>query len=135
MTASSYVFDSWALPAFLEDKPAARSVEKLIDQTRDADTALMVTTVNLGEVWYSMARARSAADADLAVEQIGRLEFEFVPADWELSFNAALLKSKGKVAYADCFAAVLAKLRKAAVVTGDLEFKQFEGQVKIHWLK
>jgi uncharacterized protein len=135
MAASSYVFDSWALLAFLEDEPAARRVEELIAQTRDADNALMVTTVNLGEVWYSMARARSPADADLAVDQIGRLGFVFVPANWELAYHAALLKSKGKVAYADCFAAALAKLRNVAVVTGDPEFKQFEGQVKIHWLK
>jgi predicted nucleic acid-binding protein len=133
--AGSYVFDSWALLAFLEDEPSAPRVEALIVQTKDADTALMVTTVNLGEVWYSMARARSAADADLAVEQIGHLGFEFVPADWELTYHAAVLKSKGRAAYADCFAAALAKLRKAAVVTGDPEFKQFEGQVKIHWLK
>jgi len=37
-------------------------------------------------------------------------------------------------AYAGCFALALAKLRKAELVTGDQEFKAFEGEVKILWL-
>ena len=36
--------------------------------------------------------------------------------------------------YADYFAAALAKLRKAELVTGDKEFKQVEGEVKILWI-
>jgi predicted nucleic acid-binding protein len=36
--------------------------------------------------------------------------------------------------YADCFAAALAKLRKAELVTGDKEFRQIEDEVKIQWL-
>jgi predicted nucleic acid-binding protein len=45
-----------------------------------------------------------------------------------------VFKTKGKIAYADCFAAALAKDRKAELVTGDNELKQVEGEVKILWL-
>jgi predicted nucleic acid-binding protein len=38
------------------------------------------------------------------------------------------------MSYADCFAAALAKERKAEVVTGDPEFKQIEPEVKVHWI-
>jgi len=38
------------------------------------------------------------------------------------------------VSYADCFAAALAKDRKAELVTGDREFKQVEGEGSIRWL-
>jgi predicted nucleic acid-binding protein len=38
------------------------------------------------------------------------------------------------MSYADCFAAALAKLRKAELVTGDEEFKQVEGEIKIRWI-
>ena len=34
-----------------------------------------------------------------------------------------------------CFAAALAKIRKAELVTGDPEFKQVEDEIKIGWLK
>jgi predicted nucleic acid-binding protein len=38
------------------------------------------------------------------------------------------------MSYADCFAAALAKLKKAELVTGDKEFRQVEGELKILWL-
>jgi len=38
------------------------------------------------------------------------------------------------MSYADCFAAALAKDRKAHVVTGDPEFKQVEQEVQVLWV-
>jgi predicted nucleic acid-binding protein len=39
------------------------------------------------------------------------------------------------MSYADCFAAALAKTRKAELVTGDREFKQVENDVRVRWLE
>jgi predicted nucleic acid-binding protein len=47
---------------------------------------------------------------------------------------AAILKAHKKMSYADCFAAALAKLKKAELVTGDKEFKEVEKEVKILWI-
>jgi ribonuclease VapC len=128
------VFDSWALLAFLQDEPAAEQVEELIVEAQAAESELLVTTVNLGEVWYGLARARSDSEADKGVSEISGLGFQVVDVSWNLTRQAAVFKAKGKVAYADCFAAALAKLRKVEVVTGDPEFKAFESEVKVHWL-
>jgi len=38
------------------------------------------------------------------------------------------------MSYADCFAAALAKLHKAELVTGDKDFKQVESEIKILWI-
>jgi uncharacterized protein with PIN domain len=38
------------------------------------------------------------------------------------------------MSYGDCFAAALAKLRKAELVTGDEEFGQIEKEIKILWI-
>jgi predicted nucleic acid-binding protein len=38
------------------------------------------------------------------------------------------------MAYADCFAAALARLRNAELVTGDPEFKEVESKLKVAWL-
>jgi predicted nucleic acid-binding protein len=38
------------------------------------------------------------------------------------------------MSFADCFAAALAKQKKALLLTGDPEFKQVETQVTIDWL-
>jgi predicted nucleic acid-binding protein len=39
------------------------------------------------------------------------------------------------MAYADCFAAALARIRNCELLTGDPEFKALEKEIKIAWLK
>ena len=63
------------------------------------------------------------------------IRIEIVRADLGLARQAALFKSGKKISYADCFAAALAKLRKAELVTGDQDFRQVEGEVKILWIE
>jgi len=53
----------------------------------------------------------------------------------DLTRQAAELKSKHRMSYAGCFAAALARQRKAELVTGDRDFRQVEGEVKILWLE
>ena len=120
--------------AFLQDEPAAARVEDVMAEAHAARVPLLITAPNAGEVWYSMARARSDRHADRAVGMIRRLRFEIVGVDWELAHVAARFKARHGIAYADCFAAALARLRNAELVTGDPEFRQLAHQVKILWL-
>jgi predicted nucleic acid-binding protein len=60
---------------------------------------------------------------------------EIVDADWQLTRQAALFKTNGNISYGDCFAAALAKAKKAELVTGDEEFRSLEDKIKIQWLK
>jgi predicted nucleic acid-binding protein len=66
------------------------------------------------------------------------MQIEIVPVDardLELVRQAAIFKATRKMSYADCFAAALAKIRNAELVTGDREFKVVEGELKrIRWL-
>lgn len=134
MTKLAHVYDSWALMAFLENEPSADMVEQLIAEAQESNSKLLITTVNLGEIWYSTARVKSEAIADEKITEIRNLGFESVDADWELARRAAAFKAKYRLAYADCFAAALAKVRKLPLVTGDPEFKQLKKEVEIHWV-
>ena len=60
---------------------------------------------------------------------------EIVPADADLTKQAAIYKATKKMSYADCFGAALAKIKNAEFVTGDPEFKVVEKEIKINWLK
>jgi predicted nucleic acid-binding protein len=62
------------------------------------------------------------------------LGIKVVDADWRLAREAARLKAKRKIALGDSFAAALANLRGAEVVTGDPEFKQLEDEVRVLWV-
>jgi predicted nucleic acid-binding protein len=129
------VLDSFALLAFLQDEPGAQMIEDFILQAKDGKVELVMCVVNLGEVWYSISRTKSAEIAERVVQQVQGMPIEIVDADWTLTRQAAIYKSKGNISYADCYVAALAKLRKAEVVTGDTEFEILKDDVKIVWIK
>lgn len=131
---TSKVLDSFALIAYFEDEPGAAEVETLLLHAEKADTQLLMSVVNLGEVWYNIARAYSAEMAEEKLREIRGMAIEIVDANWDLTREAAKLKAKAKLAHADCFAAALAKKNNTELITGDPEFKQLSGQLKIHWL-
>lgn len=135
MPRRAKVFDSWALMAFLTYEPAADKVEEIINEAHATETPLYVSVVNLGEVWYSLVRSRSEADADRGVQELVGLRILPEPVDWQLTRQAAIFKSKYRMSYADCFAAALAKEKKADLVTGDTEFSQLQDEMRIHWLE
>ena len=128
------VLDSWATIAYLEDEPSAERVADIIADAHEEEIPLLMSVVNAGEVWYIIARESSVPDADASINQLRDLGIEFVDADWNLAKDAGYFKSKNKMSFADCFAAALAKQRKAHLATGDPEFKQVENEIAINWL-
>src|SRR5215208_451500 len=128
------VLDSYALMAFFEDEPGADIVRSLIFKAEEGTVNLLISVVNLGEVWYSIARSNSPEIADQYVYEINSMAIEVVDADWTLTRQAAAFKVNGNITYGDCFAAALAKSHKAELVTGDKEFKILDGEIKISWI-
>ena len=128
------VFDSWAVLAYLGAEASSREVADLIAGAHENRVPMIMSTINAGEVWYILAREISEPEADKAVADLTRLGVELIDANWPLTRIAGGFKARHRMSYADCFAAALAKDRKADLVTGDKEFKQVEGDVSIHWL-
>ena len=129
------VLDSWSIIAYLEDEPAGVKVADLMAEAHESGIPLKMTVVNVGEVWYILARGTSESEADRSIAELLELGIEFVEVDWKLAHSAARFKANHKMSFADGFAAALAlQDRGAALVTGDKEFKQVEDQVKIMWL-
>ena len=128
------VFDSWAVLAYLGDEASSQEVAELIAGAHENRIPMVISSVNAGEVWYILAREISESEADKAVADLVRLGIELIDTNWPLTRIAGGFKARHRMSYADCFAAALAKDRKADLVTGDKEFKQIEGEVGIHWL-
>jgi predicted nucleic acid-binding protein len=128
------VFDSWAVIAYLEGEPSAKRIANHVADAHEQNIPLFISVVNAGEVWYIIARVVSVSDADRSITELRHLGIEFVDADWTLAHEAGGFKSKYKMSFADCFAAALAKQKKALLLTGDPEFKQIETLITIDWL-
>lgn len=131
---SAKVLDAYAVMAFFENEPGADAVRELLSQGAADKTRLLMSVVNLGEVWYSIAREYSRQKADACVREMEAMPIELIDADWEQSYQAAKFKVSGPLSYGDCFAAALAKTKTAELVTGDKEFKSLGNEIKIHWL-
>ena len=128
------VLDSWAALAYLGGEATGQEVADLITSAHENRIPMCMSIVNAGEVWYILAREISEAKADEALVDLTGLGIELIDADWPLTRLAGTFKARHKMSYADCFAAALAKDRKAELVTGDKEFKQVEGEVSVRWL-
>jgi predicted nucleic acid-binding protein len=81
-------------------------------------------------------REVSPEAAEQTAQEIASLPIAIlgVSDDLALAKQAAIFKATHKLAYADCFAAALVKLKNAELITGDPEFKAVEKEIKINWL-
>lgn len=132
------VIDSWALMALFNEEPAAEAVEKLLHAATAGRHNLLMSVVNWGEIYYTALRRGGDATAKAIAADIAQMPITLVAVEslnLELVRQAAVFKATKKLSYADCFAAALAKVRKAELVTGDKEFTAVEREIKIRWLE
>jgi len=134
MKVALRVLDSHSLIVYLEKESGVDQMIELFQVARDSGKELLLSVVNWGEVYYITLREAGRERAEAVAQLISTLPIQIIPVDLELTKQAAEFKAIKKMSYGDCFAAALAKLRKAELVTGDEEFKQVEGEVKILWI-
>jgi predicted nucleic acid-binding protein len=130
----SYVLDASALMAFFEDRAGGEKVEELLSKAADAKRPLLMSVVNWGEVHYAIWRAHGEKVANSKLQETGQLPIELVDVDAELARLAASLKAQHNFPYADCFAAALAKTRKATLLTSDKDFECAASALEILWI-
>lgn len=128
------VLDSSALVAYLWKQSGYEKVQGLLSKAAESEKRLLMTTVNVGEVYYLLIRDHGLEEADRIIQFIETLPIDFVPVDQELAKQAAIYKATKKLAYVDCFVAALAKLKKGELVTADKEFRVVEQDIKIFWV-
>jgi len=128
------VLDAHGLLVFLEKETGYDKVEQAFLCAVQQNKYLLMASVNFGEVYYIVLRECGQDKANEIDRIIKALPIEIIDVDIQLAKEAARFKATRKMSYADCFAAALAKLRKAELITGDREFKTVESEIKITWL-
>jgi predicted nucleic acid-binding protein len=128
------VLDSYALLAFLFGERGHQRVLDLLQRMAAASQALLVAAPNWAEVRYVSQRKVGAARWAGAREKLLGLPLDIIPADQTLAEIAGEIKATRSMSLADCFAAALARQRRAELYTGDPEFRQVEKDISIIWL-
>lgn len=132
--AGAKVLDSWALLCYLEQEPGFEKLIELFEKATESSKPLLMCVINWGEVYYQVARRFGEETAQEIERLIQSLPIMLVDADKNLTREAARFKATKRMAYSDCFAAALARLKKAELYTGDPDFRTVEKDIKIVWL-
>lgn len=130
-----FVLDAWAMLAFIQgEEPAASRVRQLLQDAQDELLELFICIINLGEVFYSIGRKEGRDQGRETLAEIRLLPLNVVSATDDLVMAAANLKMDYAISYADAFAAALAEQLNATVATGDPEFRQLDGRIRLEEL-
>ncbi len=149
MMMERIVLDSWAILAWLQGEDTGEIVRDLISwaggdeaagkkvQTRWVEgirsPKLFMSLINLGEVFYILGQRRGEKEARETVEEIKSSVIGVVPVSEQLVFEAASLKIKYPIAYADSFVLATTMALGGALVTGDPELRSVE-EIEILWI-
>lgn len=133
---SKLVLDAWPVVEWLKNEPPfAQRAQDIFQRAEDGRLLLLMSRLNLGEVYYSAARRWGLAQAEVLLGKLGRLPITIVPVSDELVMAAARLKAAHTISYADCFAVALAQREEAPLVTGDAELRDLAtaGVLRVKW--
>ena len=131
---NTFVLDAFAMLAYLQKESGSERVRELLSAGQK-DKSVIMNAINIGEVYYILARERSVEEADFFIDLI-------VPAlNIRVELNgiqdvmaAARIKASYAISYADAFAAATARKYAAVLVSGDPDFRHVEKLIDIEWL-
>ena len=128
------VFDSWPILEWMNRRqPATNMVESVLDEAEAGIARLFMSAINVGEVYYFVRKQYSESLAESWRESSGILPMTIeVPTADEI-WNAALLKGKFPISYADAFAAALALKHRCPLLTGDPDFRRVPN-LELDWI-
>ena len=129
------VLDSQPVVAYFEKGEGWESVGELLQSAAEEKIKLSMSVINWGEVYYIALREYGEEHAERVNRALKNMPIEILDVDMELTLQAARLKARGGISYADCFGAALAVRKKAELVTGDREFKAVADVIDIRWIK
>jgi len=128
------VLDSWAILEWISGRqPATDAVARLFAESEAGTARLFMSAINVGEVYYFLRKHHSEelAESWRASSRTLPATIE-VPAADEI-WNAASLKGRYPIAYADAFAAALAQKHQCPLLTGDPELQSITG-LELDWI-
>jgi ribonuclease VapC len=133
--SDQYILDSYAVLALLGKEPGHDCVFELLNRSKKGKAWVAMTWVNVGEVAYIVQRRWDISHVHQILANLESSKVVFVEVEQQLALKAADLKADFPIAYADAYAAALAEMKGAVLITGDPEFKVLENKLSIEWIK
>ena len=128
------LLDSHAALVYLKGEKGHEKVKVALADAEKSETPLLMSEINLGEVGYIILRAGLTNNLDDFLSQFLSLPIRPVAVNFDLIIEAAHIKARYPLSYADAFAVAVALRNDATIITGDPEFKAVTDLVRMEWL-
>lgn len=125
-----FVLDANAIVQYTDDAQGAATVKKLFERAGAGEATLAISAVNWSEVVLVLTRKSGHQRAAGLLVGLRRI-LQVVPADAAQAETAASLKLSCGLPLADTFAASLAILQRATLVTADSDFDRVKHKVRL----
>lgn len=130
------LLDSFALLAYLKKEENYQKVKDILASHQKGEEDLLMNEINVGEVYYILARERSLDAAEYFLHDILQaLAIKMTSNSFSDVIEAAKIKAQFPIAYADAFAVATAIKYGATLITGDPDFNKVGNLIKIEWLR
>lgn len=135
-SGSSLIVDSWLVLEWMLNKQAKATFGELLREATIGSCALPMSRLTRGEIAYSVVRKFGADRASDYMAVLDGFPIALPSVDDDSVDEAAAIKAKYPIAYADCFVAALAIRHRAPVITGDPDFLKLQerGLLTVRWL-
>lgn len=134
-----FVLDACSLIAFFNDEAGADVVQDLLEQASQNDIELIISIINLLEIYYGIYREDGEDMAEQSLLKVKNLPITIINTISDEVFKeSAKLKATYRISLADAIALAEANVRAAHIVTADHhEFDILEKQnvIKVLWIR
>ncbi len=131
----NYLFDAFPLLCWLQEEPGYELIDDLLTEAETEKSSISIHIINLGEVFYRLCRVAGMKQGEEILDKIRLLPIKILSISDEEVMEAAKIKAKYPISYADAFAVAKALQSGATVVTGDPEYKKVSKIIEILWVK
>lgn len=129
--------DAWPVMQWFRGRtPGDGEFRALLARASEQRCSLCISRMNLGEIYYVIAKDYGETTASLLIKQLKALSIDVVTVTDDDIDAGAVLKGRYRISYADAFAAVLSRARDAPLATGDPEFRALlsDRVLELHWM-
>jgi len=125
------LLDTYAVLAYLQGEKGSEVVKDIL---ASKNTVLM-NEINIGETYYILTKSQNLEKAEFFLNTIlPSLNIKPLGNTLNDVIEAARIKARYPISYADAFVVATALREKAIIVTGDPDFRHLEQTVKIRWI-
>lgn len=131
----NYLFDAFPMLCWLQEEPGYELIDDLLTEAEAGKSSISIHIINLGEVFYRLCRVAGMKQGGGILDKIRLLPIKILSISDEEVMEAAKIKAKYPISYADAFAVAKALQTGATLVTGDPEYKKVSKIIEILWVK